>query len=84
MTAPPPPTSPTTFRALLAQRAYVLMWTSRMMGNLATQIQSIALAWQVYAVARLTGSVAEGAFAVGMLGQGAPAPQAAPHNATLE
>ena len=68
MTAPPPPTSPTTFRALLAQRAYVLMWTSRMMGNLATQIQSIALAWQVYAVARLTGSVAEGAFAVGMLG----------------
>jgi len=57
-----------TLRALMAQRAYVLMWLARLMGNLATQIESIALAWQVYAVARLSGSVAQGAFAVGMLG----------------
>jgi len=62
------PTPTPTLKALLAQRAYVLMWSARLMGNLATQIQSIALAWQVYAVARLTGSVAQGAFAVGMLG----------------
>jgi len=52
----------------MAHRAYVRMWLARLMGNLATQIQSIALAWQVYAVARLHGSVAEGAFAVGMIG----------------
>ena len=57
-----------TLRALLAQRAYVLMWLARLTGNLGGQIQAIALAWQVYAVARLTGSVAQGAFAVGMLG----------------
>src|ERR1700761_6626755 len=57
-----------TLRALLAQRSYVLMWCARLMGNLATQIESIALAWQVYAVARLSHGVAQSAFAVGMLG----------------
>jgi MFS family permease len=57
-----------TLKALLRQRAYLLMWAARLMGNLATQIQSIAIAWQVYAVARLTGTVAEGALAVGMIG----------------
>ena len=38
------------------------------LGSLATQIQAIALAWQVYAVARLSHGVAQSAFAVGMLG----------------
>jgi MFS family permease len=57
-----------TLRALLREQSYVRMWMSRSLGNLATQIESIALAWQVYAVARLTGTVAQGAFAVGMLG----------------
>ena len=57
-----------TLRALLGQRAYLLMWTARLMGNLATSIQSIAIAWHVYAVARQTGTVAQGAFAVGMIG----------------
>jgi MFS family permease len=55
-------------RALFGQRAYLLMWSARLLGNLAAQIQAIAIAWQVYAVARLTGTVAEGAFAVGMIG----------------
>lgn len=68
MTDPSVPIPAATLKALLAQRPYALMWLARTMGNLATQIQSIALAWQVYAVARLTGTVAEGAFAVGMLG----------------
>ena len=36
--------------------------------RLSVQVQAIALAWQVYAVARHTGSVAEAALAVGMLG----------------
>jgi MFS family permease len=57
-----------TLKALLGQKSYRLMWSARLTGNLAGQIQSIAIAWQVYAVARLTGSVAEGAFAVGMIG----------------
>ncbi len=57
-----------TLRALLGQRAYLLMWFSRLLGGLSAQIESIALAWQVYAVARLTGTVEQGAFAVGLLG----------------
>ena len=68
MTAPADAVDAPTLRALMAQRSYRLMWFARLMGNLATQIESIALAWQVYAVSRLHGSVAEGAFAVGMLG----------------
>ena len=59
MTDPSVPIPAATLKALLAQRPYALMWLARTMGNLATQIQSIALAWQVYAVARLTGTVAE-------------------------
>jgi MFS family permease len=68
MSAPLAARETSTLRALLAQRAYVRMWSARLIGNLGGQIQAIALAWQVYAVARLTGSVAQGAFAVGMLG----------------
>ena len=68
MTPPSLPIDAPTLRALLRERAYVLMWFSRLIGSMATQVQSIALGWQVYAVARLTGTVAQGAFAVGMLG----------------
>jgi len=57
-----------TLRALFGQRSYLLMWAARLLGNLAAQIEAIALAWQVYTVARLTGTVAEGALAVGMIG----------------
>jgi MFS family permease len=68
MTAPSAAADAPTLKALLGQKSYLLMWSARLMGNLGGQIQSIAIAWQVYAVARLTGSVAEGAFAVGMIG----------------
>jgi MFS family permease len=68
MTAEFPPIDAPTLRALMRERSYVLMWLARLLGNLATQIEAIALAWHIYAVARLSGSVAEGAFAVGMLG----------------
>src|SRR5215469_8776763 len=57
-----------TLKALFGHRSYLMMWSARLSGNLAAQIQSIALAWQVYAVARLTGTVAQGALAVGMVG----------------
>src|SRR4051812_27258229 len=68
MSASSPALDAPTLRALLRERSYVLMWCARLMGNVATQIESIALAWQVYAVARMHGTVAQGAFAVGMLG----------------
>lgn len=63
-----PPHDASTLRALLRERAFVLMWLARLIGNLATQVEGIALAWQVYAMVRQTGSVEQGAFAVGMLG----------------
>ena len=68
MSSDAPPLDPSTLRVLVRERSYVRLWISSLNGNLATQIQGIALAWQVYAVARLTRTVAEGAFAVGMLG----------------
>ena len=68
MSAAEPVLGAATLRALLREQAYVRMWLARLTGNLAAQIEAIALAWHVYAVARLTRTVAQGAFAVGMLG----------------
>jgi MFS family permease len=55
-------------RALLRQRDYMAFWTGRVASAAGTQIQSVALGWQVYVVARKTLSVPESAFWVGMLG----------------
>ena len=55
-------------RSLLARRPYVLFLAGRFLGTLATGSQSIVIAWEVYEVARRTMSVAEAAFAVGMIG----------------
>ena len=63
--------------ALLSQRAYVWLWIGRTFCSFGTLIQSIALAWQVYAVARLTGTVNQAAFALGMLGLAQFLPMAA-------
>ncbi|ALL12178.1 MFS transporter [Caulobacter henricii] len=63
---PPPPDTST--RALLRERDFVLYWTARFASTLGVQIQSVALGWQVYAIARLTRSVGESAFLVSMIG----------------
>ncbi|MFZ5720995.1 MAG: MFS transporter [Pseudomonadota bacterium] len=55
-------------RALLKERDYVLFWGSRWCGSFAAQIQSVAMGWQMYALARQTRSVEESAFLVGMIG----------------
>ncbi|HEX2559415.1 MFS transporter [Phenylobacterium sp.] len=55
-------------RALLRERDYLLFWGSRWTGGLAAQIQSVAIGWQIYELARRTMSVAEAAFVVGMVG----------------
>jgi MFS family permease len=66
----PPPSPPQAdgARALLAQRGYMLFWSSRFLDNLAVQAQGVTIAWQVYALARQSSSVGEAAFAVGMIG----------------
>jgi MFS family permease len=57
-----------TARALLALGDFMRFWLARVASTLGVQIQSVALGWQMYAVARETMSVAQAAFYVGMLG----------------
>jgi MFS family permease len=49
-------------------RGFALLWVGRFLTNIATFIQSIAVGWQVYTVARLTHGVEESSFLVGMVG----------------
>ncbi|HLI66183.1 MAG TPA: MFS transporter [Caulobacteraceae bacterium] len=68
MAAAPPPTS------LLRARDYVVFWVSRFAGSLGFQIESVAIGWQVYALARRTMDVEHAAFLVGMVGLASFAP----------
>src|SRR3954465_11905014 len=71
----PPPSAPVpSARALLKERDYLVFWCSRWTGGFAAQIQSVAMGWQMYAIARPTRSVEESAFLVGMIGLAAFAP----------
>ncbi len=54
--------------ALLKERDYPLFLASRFSSIFGGQMQSIAMGWQMYATARLTRSVEESAFMVGMIG----------------
>ena len=54
--------------SLLSRRPYALYLTGRSCGTLANTSQAVIIAWQVYEAARLTMSVAEAAFVVGMIG----------------
>ena len=60
--------NPATLSDLLGVRSYVRFWIGAVCNRLSVQVQAIALAWQVYAVARHSASVSEAALAVGMLG----------------
>jgi MFS family permease len=61
-------------RALLKERDYLAFWCSRWTGGFAAQIESVAMGWQMYALARQTRSVEESAFLVGMIGLAAFSP----------
>jgi MFS family permease len=54
--------------SLLSRRPYALYLAGRFLGTLATGSQSVVIAWEVYELARQTMSLAEAAFAVGMIG----------------
>jgi MFS family permease len=71
MTEPSPPDAPPedlSIRALLGRRDFMMFWTARVAATLGVQIQSVALGWQMYAVARETMDVKQAAFYVGMIG----------------
>jgi MFS family permease len=61
-------------RDLLKERDYLFFWGSRWCGAFAAQIQSVAMGWQMYALARRTLDVQESAFLVGMIGLSAFVP----------
>lgn len=61
-------------RALLKERDYLLFWGTRWTGSFASQIQSVAMGWQMYGIARQTHSVKESALIVSMLGLAAFVP----------
>jgi MFS family permease len=63
------PCDPLTDRSsLFSRRPYVFFLAGRSVGTLATGSQAVVIAWDVYAVARESMSVAEASFAVGMIG----------------
>jgi MFS family permease len=59
---------PPSARALLRERDYLLFWASRWMGSLGSQVQSVTMGWQVYALSRRTLDVGHSAFNVSLIG----------------
>jgi MFS family permease len=62
------PLPPDDSSSLLSRRPYVFFLAGRFLGTLATGSQSVAIAWEVYELARQTMSLPQAAFAVGMIG----------------
>jgi MFS family permease len=63
-----PQDAPPSARDLLRERDYLFFWGSRWTGSFASQIQSVAMGWHMYVLARQTRSVEESALMVGMIG----------------
>ena len=63
-----PTESDTSMRALLRQGDFVRFWLSRWTAVLGVQIQSVALGWHVYSLARETMDVPRAAFMVSLIG----------------
>jgi MFS family permease len=67
MAQPPADIAPSG-RALLKERDYLRFWFGRWSGNFGAQLQTVAMGWQMYELARQTRTVQESAFLVGMIG----------------
>jgi MFS family permease len=57
---------PTSF--LFRHRDFGLFWAGMLLVNIAVQIESVTIGWQIYSLGRLTRSIGESAFLVGMVG----------------
>ena len=53
---------------LFRHRDFGLFWSGMFLENLAVQIEAVTIGWQVYTLGRMTRSIAESAFLVGMVG----------------
>jgi len=56
------------FRQVFRHRDFALMWTQRLIANTALMVQSVAIGWQVYTIARQTRGIEESSFLIGMIG----------------
>ena len=54
--------------SLIKHKAFVLFWVAKFIDVLAVQVQAVAIAWQVYELARQSAGIGEAAFIVGMIG----------------
>jgi MFS family permease len=61
-------------RGIFSEREYRRFWTSRFLGSLGSQIQSVTMGWQVYALSRRTLDVGHSAFNVSLIGLATFAP----------
>ena len=66
--SPPNPAAPEGLAALLRQPGFALFWASRFLTVLAAQAQGVTIAWQVYALARLSAGVEQSALMLGLIG----------------
>ncbi|MBF0422688.1 MAG: MFS transporter [Magnetococcales bacterium] len=62
------PDDPTPSRNVFGYSAFTALWTGRILSNVATFSQGVAIGWLVYANARLTHDEQESMFLVGLLG----------------
>jgi MFS family permease len=63
-----PVDAPNDSSSLFSRRPYLLFLAGRFLGTVATGSQAVVIAWEVYAYARRSMSLAEASFVVGMIG----------------
>jgi len=56
------------FRSVFRHRPFATMWLGLLLGQIATQTQSVAIGWSVYTLSRQTYDERESMFLVGMIG----------------
>ncbi len=57
-----------TFRTVFRHKPFAIMWVGRLLNHNATLMQSVAIGWSVYTLARLTYDEPTSMFLVGMIG----------------
>lgn len=60
--------NPSPKTGVFRHRAFALLWAGRLFTTIAIMAQSVAIGWQVYSIARLTYSIEQSSFLVGMVG----------------